>query len=98
MTDNQWPEWRAMEDHDGSSYPVLLFANIPPVTDADGLLLLGYNAPQMVSGYWDAVDEAWCTTVSTVFGPFVEPLFWMPLPPFPGWRAPNPQVSETDHG
>lgn len=79
----KWPEWRPMQDHDGSAVPVLLFANIPPVTSDDGVTLLGYSEPQIVSGYWDAIDEAWCTTVSTVFGPFVAPLAWLPLPPAP---------------
>ena len=79
---SKWPEWKPISD-EAKRGGVLLYANIPPVTGGNGTLLLGYDRPQIVSGYWDEIDEAWCTTVSTVFGPFVEPLAWLPLPPAP---------------
>lgn len=34
----------------------------------------------VTTGYWDAMDEAWCATGSNWTGPFLEPSHWMPLP------------------
>lgn len=39
-----------------------------------------YQGPLIFTGYWDAIDEAWCATGSTWEGPFFEPSHWMPLP------------------
>lgn len=36
--------------------------------------------PQVFSGYWDNIDEAWCSDGSTWEGPFYDPTHWMPLP------------------
>lgn len=35
---------------------------------------------RVFSGYWDAIDEAWCSTGSTWAGPFYNPTHWRPLP------------------
>jgi hypothetical protein len=42
--------------------------------------------PLVFTGYWDSIDEQWCTTGSTWTGPFFEPTHWteIPAPPQPG--------------
>lgn len=32
------------------------------------------------SGYWDTLNEDWCSTGCTWSGPFHDPTHWMPLP------------------
>ncbi len=48
------------------------------------------------SGYWDSIDEAWCSTGSTWLGPFYHPTLWQPLPATPGETVPT--GSESDEG
>lgn len=70
-------EWQPIETAPKDGTEVLLFTAIPPTG------LLAYPEPQIVSGYFDVVDDEWCATVANVFGPFVEPTHWMPLPEAP---------------
>ena len=69
--------WQPIETAPKDGSDVLLFAHIPPTE------FLGFNEPQIVTGYFDKMDDGWCTTVPTVFGIFVTPTHWMPLPPAP---------------
>ncbi len=42
-----------------------------------------YRGPMVLSGYYDTLDEAWCSTTSEWSGPFIAPTHWMPLPEGP---------------
>lgn len=46
------------------------------------------NGPVVTSGYWDEIDQAFCTTASNFTGPFVIVTHWQHLPN-------PPQESET---
>jgi hypothetical protein len=32
---------------------------------------------------WDEIDQSWCLTGGTCFGPFIKPVYWLPVPPDP---------------
>lgn len=69
MTD----KWQGMRTAPKDRH-VLLYARIQAF---DGLTV---KEPLVVSGYWDAIDGAWCSTTATWTGPFLKPSKWMPLP------------------
>ena len=72
------PEWQPIETARKDGADVLLWATVPPSD-------LGYiEGPVAVSGYFDSMDDAWCSTLPTVFGPYINPTKWMPLPTPPG--------------
>ena len=73
-------DWQPIESAPKDQH-VLLFATVPPTDSLD------MGGPVILSGYWDAMDDAWCSTLATVFGPFVDPTHWMPLPPPPAKEA-----------
>ena len=56
---------------------VLLFAEQVPSGNTDEPRWFG---PMVLSGYYDPIDEAWCSEGSTWTGPFFKPTHWMPLP------------------
>lgn len=35
-------------------------------------------------GFFDEMDDVWCSTLDTAHGPFVDPTHWQPLPTAPG--------------
>lgn len=72
------PEWQPIETAPRDGTSVLLYATVPP-TD-----MLAMDGPVIMSGYFDSMDDAWCSTLATFFGPFVYPTNWMPLPTPPG--------------
>jgi hypothetical protein len=41
---------------------------------------LEYKVPHVFSGYWDPLDEAWCSHGSTWLGPFYTTTHWQELP------------------
>ena len=52
---------------------------------------LHWHRANVFSGYWDAIDNAWCATGSRFDGPFFDPTHWCPTPkppdkPFSGPR------------
>jgi hypothetical protein len=49
---------------------------------------LQWPTPQVFSGYWDAIDEAWCSNASRWDGPFFDPIMWQPLPAPPAMVQP----------
>jgi hypothetical protein len=57
---------------------LLLFGEMKPF---DGLI--GLDGPIIFTGYWDSIDEAWCSSGSTWLGPFYRPTHWQPLPARP---------------
>jgi len=70
-------EWRPIETapKDGGAH-ILLYGSCTQQTQDLQLPKL----PIAFSGYWDTLDEAWCSTASTWLGPFFDPTHWMPLP------------------
>jgi hypothetical protein len=42
-----------------------------------------YKEALVFSGYWDSLDQAWCSTASAWTGPFFDPTHWADLPPPP---------------
>ena len=72
------PQWQPIETAPRDGTNVLLYATVPP-TD-----MLAMDGPVIMSGYFDSMDDAWCSTLATFFGPFVYPTNWMPLPTPPG--------------
>lgn len=56
---------------------LLLFGQMQPM---DGVRTDG---PEIFTGYWDDIDEAWCGSGSTWAGPFYKPTHWMYLPERP---------------
>lgn len=70
-------EWQPIETapRDGSS--VLLFGEQEPH------FAIGAQGSFVFSGYWDMMDEAWCSTASLWNGPFYKPTHWTPLPSSP---------------
>ena len=41
---------------------------------------LQVNGPEVFTGYYDDIDDAWCGSGSTAEGPFYDPTHWMELP------------------
>ena len=72
------PEWQPIETAPRDGTNVLLYATVPPTA------MLAMDGPVIMSGYFDSMDDAWCSTLATFFGPFVNPTNWMPLPTPPG--------------
>ena len=72
------PEWQPIETAPKDGTNVLLYATVPPTA------MLAMDGPVIMSGYFDSMDDAWCSTLATFFGPFVYPTNWMPLPTPPG--------------
>jgi hypothetical protein len=60
----------------------------------DGTTILVYGLPQSIEGVsyhrpaaytaaWDTIDDAFCLSGGTWVGPFIDPAYWMPVPPPP---------------
>lgn len=45
--------------------------------------MISLQGRHVFSGYWDRIDQYFCSTGSTWAGPFYECTHWMPLPPPP---------------
>lgn len=78
-------EWRpiASAPKDGAS--LLLYGRqTQPHPDVD-------HGPKsfVFTGYWDPIDDGWCSSSSTWQGPFFEPTHWMPLPAPPTQERPD---------
>lgn len=65
--------WQPIETAPRDKHLLLYGTQLP----CEGINMAG---PVHFTGYWDAIDEAWCSTGSTWTGPFYEPTHWMPLP------------------
>ena len=65
--------WRPISEAPRDGTQLLLFAAVPEVEG------LSFDGPIRLTGYWDSLDEAWCSTLSTFHGPFVKPTHFMPL-------------------
>jgi hypothetical protein len=68
-------EWRDIETAPKDGAAVLLFGK----PEENGGVT--WSARVVLSGYWDRMDEAWCSTTADWTGPFVDLVtHWMPLP------------------
>lgn len=90
-------EWKPIETapHDGTF--ILLFCTQMKHHEVK------MGGKLVVSGYWDAIDQAWCSHGSTWEGPFYEADQWMPLPAPPGQSTITPALDaaiqdEIEHG
>lgn len=70
------PKWELIETAPRDKM-VLLFGEQKPHE------FVNFSEPLVFSGYWDVIDEAWCSTASSWSGPFYKPTHWMPLPEAP---------------
>lgn len=70
-------EWRPIESAPKDGTGVLLYGM--PSEHAG----VSWQKATVLSGYYDKLDGAWCSTTSAWDGPFVKPTHWMPLPPAP---------------
>lgn len=41
------------------------------------------DKPMMLTGYYDMIDDAWCSTTASWNGPFIKAIAWMELPESP---------------
>lgn len=72
-------EWMDIESAPRDGTVIVVYGKQDDVRDRDGGILLSpYTG--LMTAYWDSVDEAWCSTASTYYGPFVEATHWQPLP------------------
>lgn len=67
------PEWQPIETAPEDGTEVLLWATMPRI-----------EAYIALTGYFDEMDGAWSVPVASIYGPFVYPSHWMPLPTPPG--------------
>ena len=67
--------WRPIEEAPKDGTSVLLYAECSHQVE-----LLSFKEPIVLTGYWDEIDQAWCSTTSTWEGPFFEPTHFQPLP------------------
>lgn len=66
--------WQPIETAPKDGTAVLLYAAVPP----------RMAVPIVMPGFFDEMDDVWCSTLDTVDSPFVDPTHWQPLPPPPG--------------
>ena len=71
--------WQPIEEAQKDG-PVLLFGRQSYPAEGCGVR---YDGELVFSGYWDSIDEDWCSTGSSWTGPFFEPTHYRPLPPPP---------------
>lgn len=69
--------WQPIETAPKDGTSVLLFGR---PDDVEGI---SFNRPIPLSGYWDQIDTAWCSTTATWLGPFIAATHWQPLPENP---------------
>lgn len=81
MVDVMENAWQPIETAPKDRH-VLLFGKQNPMS------VLRTDGSLVFTGYWDAMDDAWCSSGSTWEGPFYEPTHWMPLPVPPQPDAP----------
>lgn len=79
LTSDGWAPivWQGIATAPKDGTHIMIFAQLRPND------FLECDRPQVLSGYWDEIDGAWCSTGSTFHGPFYDPTHWMPLPPPP---------------
>lgn len=65
--------WQTMESAP-TDRAILLYGTMRPFDEIKS------EGPLVFTGYWDSMDEQWCTTGSTWTGPFFDPTHWRPIP------------------
>lgn len=76
--------WRPIETAPKDGAEILMFGS---QRDHD---MLKRSKPLAFTGYWDNIDESWCSVSSFWHGPFYDPTHWQPLP-----APPEPQDPPT---
>jgi hypothetical protein len=79
-------DWRPIKSAPKDGTFILLFGNQHKHN------LVNFGGKIVFSGYWDAIDSAWCSHGSTAMGPFYSPTHWMPLP-----APPSQRMTTTGH-
>jgi len=69
--------WRGIESAPRDGTHVLLWGKQLPHE------AVFVDVPLVFVGYWDSIDEAWCSVGSTWSGPFYAPTDWAESPPPP---------------
>lgn len=71
-------EWQPIETAPKDGTHLLLWARPAPNE------MLGFSSNVAITGYFDQMDGAWCSTCATWTGPFlIDVEHWMPLPEAP---------------
>lgn len=68
--------WLPIETAPKDGAAVLLFGRVSDHPEG----LVSFNGDSRITGYWDAMDQAWCASASTWVGPFINASHWQPLP------------------
>ena len=72
----KYGEWQPIETAPRDGF-ILLYGSMIPDSGSDELRI---ESPLAFAGYWDDLDDAWCSIASSWRGPFYEPTHWTPLP------------------